>query len=130
GTARLGGGGPAQRPEHGFRGSACGGPGDDEGGRDPLRGALVGDPATAPQLRRGLPPPRLDGPPLAALAGAWPLPRPSVALVPRALGADPAGPDLRADRRDHRRFHDLAAGDTWGRAQLGLSLLVDPGFDL
>ena len=129
-VGRLGGGDPDQRPEHWLRGPASRGPGDDEGRRDPLRGALVGEPAAAPQLRRGLPPPRLDRAPLAALASARPLPGPSLALVPRAFGADAAGPDLRADRRDHRRLHDLAAGDTRRRAQLGLSLLMDPGFDL
>ena len=68
----------------------------------------------------------LDRPPLAALARPRRVPRPSVAERPAAQRPDAQGPDLRADRRDRRRRHHLAAGDAGRRAQLGLPLLVDP----
>src|SRR3954467_6335254 len=48
-------------------------------------------------------------------------PRPRAPLRPRAQG-----PDVPPDRRGRRRPHDIAAGDGRRRAQLGLSLLVDP----
>ena len=50
------------------------------------------------------------------------VPRPPVAHLPPAQRADAEGPILRADRRDGRRRHDLAAGDARRRAQLGLPL--------
>ena len=81
-------------------------------------------------LRRGLPAPGLDRAPLAALAGPRHLPRPPVAQLPAAQRADPQGPDLRPDRRDHRRGHDLAARDPRRRAQLRLPLQLDPRLDL
>ena len=130
GAGRVGRCDADQRPQHRLRGPASGCPGDDEGRRDALRGALMGQSAAATQLRRGLSPPGLDGAPLATLARTRALPGPSLALVPRALGADPARTDLRAYRRHHRGRHDLVAGDTRWRAQLGLSLLMDPRLDL
>ena len=46
--------------------------------------------------------------------------------LPAAQRADAQGPDLRADRRDGRRRHDVAARDARRRAQLGLPLHLDP----
>ena len=72
----------------------------------------------------------LDRPPLAALARPRRLPRPPVAQLPAAQRADAQGPDLRADRRAHRRRHDVAARDARRRAQLGLPLHLDPRLDV
>ena len=58
------------------------------------------------------------------------LPRPPVAHVPAAQRADAQGADLRADRRDGRRRHDVAARDARRRAQLGLPLHLDPRLDV
>ena len=68
----------------------------------------------------------VDGPSLAALARARNLPRPSMALVPRAVRADPQGPHLRTERSRRRGGHHVPARDAGRRAQLGLSLQLDP----
>src|SRR2546430_777518 len=46
------------------------------------------------------------------------------------LGADAQAIDLSADWRDCRRTHDIVARAGWWRAQLGLSLHLDPGLGL
>ena len=81
-------------------------------------------------LRRGLRAARLDRAPLAALARPRRVPRPPVARLPAAPRADAQGPDLRADRRDRRRRHHVAARDARRRAQLGLPLHLDPRLDV
>ena len=76
-------------------------------GRGALRRArLAPRPARTRALRRRQGAPADDVPLLAQLAGRRPLPGPPLAPAPAALGADPQGPDLRADRghgggRDH-----------------------------
>ena len=67
---------------------------------------------------------------LARLARRRSLPGPSVAPAPAALGADPEGPDVRADRRDGGGADDLAARDDRWRTQLGLPLLLDARRDV
>ena len=52
--------------------------------------------------------------------------RPLVPAVHRAQRARAQGAQLRADRRDHGRRHDVAARVARWRAQLGLPLHVDP----
>ena len=73
----------------------------------------------APELRRGLRAPRLDRPPLAALARPRRVPRPPVAHLPPAQRADAEGPLLRADRRDGGGGHHLAAGDAAAASATG-----------
>src|SRR4051812_38846997 len=90
----------------------------------------MGWPRGAAHPGRGVRAARVDGAPLAALAGARPLPGPSVALVPRTVRVDAQGPDLRADGRCRCGTHDIAARDAGRRAQLGLPLLVDPRLDV
>ena len=68
--------------------------------------------------------------PLAALAGARPLPGPSVARIPRTFGADPQGPHLCPERRDHRGRHDVAPRNAARRTELGLPLQLDPRLDV
>src|SRR5207237_939769 len=46
------------------------------------------------------------------------------------LGSREQGPHLHADRRDGRRAHDFASGDTGRRAQLGLPLHLDARLDV
>ena len=74
-----------------------------QGGRRPLRRAVLGRRGAADDLRGRLPAAGLDGPPLAALAGARAVPRPPLAQLPAAQRADAQGPHLRPDRRGHRR---------------------------
>src|SRR5947208_1647444 len=62
--------------------------------------------------------------PLARLARPRHVPRPPVARAPAALRAHAQRPLLRADRRDGRRRHHVAARVPRRRAQLGLPLLV------
>ena len=61
-----------------------------QGGRRPLRRAVVGRRRAAHDLRRRLPAAGVDRPPLAALAGPRQVPRPPVAQLPAAQRADPA----------------------------------------
>ena len=84
-----------------------------------------------PELaRRRLGAGRVDVRVLARLARRRALPRPPLARAPAALGADPQGADLRADRSAGRRADDVAARDSGRRAQLGLPLHLDPRRDL
>ena len=84
----------------------------------------------ARDLRGRLQAARLDGAPLAALARPRPLPRSPVARVSPAQRAHAPWPDLRAHGRPHRRAHHVPPRDPRRRAQLGLSLHVDPRFDV
>ena len=95
-----------------------------------LRADLVGRGAPPRPRRRGGPAGLRDRPGLAALARARQVPRPSLARRAAALGADPEGPDVRADRRHGRGADDVAAGIAGRRAQLGLPLHLDPRRDL
>ena len=70
-----------------------------QGGRDALLRPGLERRRGAAHDRRCLQAPRLDGAPLAALAGPRHVPRPPVALPPRALRPHAQGPDLRAERR-------------------------------
>ena len=90
---------------------------------------LVEAPA-AGDLRGGLRAPGAHGALLAGVAQARHLPRPPLAHLPAAQRADAQGPDLRADGRDDRRRHDVAAGDPGWGAQLGLPLQLDPRLDV
>ena len=109
-----------------LRGAACPRPDAGQGGRDAFRRPVVGPGRGTDDVRRGVPPPGLDGAPLAALARTRPLPGPSVACVPGAFGAHPQGPHLCPERRDHRRRHDVAPRDSARRTELGLPLQLDP----
>ena len=100
-----------------------------EGEQRVLRAVVERAPRAA-DGRRGVRPAGLDRPSLAALARPRRLPRPPVAVGPAAQRADAQGAHLRADRRDHRRRHDVAAGDARRRAQLGLPLHLDPRRDV
>ena len=113
-----------------LRGPACPRPDAGQGGRDSLRRPVVGPGRGADDVRGGVPPPGLDGAPLAALAGTRPLPGPSVACVPGAFGADPQGPHLCPERRDHRGRHDVAPRNAARRTELGLPLQLDPRLDV
>ncbi len=95
-----------------------------------LRADLVRRRAPAGPRRRCRQADLRHGPGLAPLAGAGQVPRPSLARRAAALGADAEGADVRADRRDGRGADDLAPGDARRRAQLGLSLHLDPRRDL
>jgi hypothetical protein len=55
------------------------------------------------------------------------IPRAPVEAVPRPQRADPQGAQLQAHRRDHGGGDDLATGDPWRGAQLGLPVHLDPG---
>ena len=114
----------------GLRGAARGGPHAAEGGRGPLLRAVLGRRQAAEDLQAGVQAADLDRAPLAALAGRRPHPGPPVEEPPRPQRADPQGTQLRADRRDRGRRHDLAAGDAGRRAQLRLPLQLDPGLHL
>ena len=118
------------RPQPRHRGAARHGAPSDQGGRVALLRARVERAPGADDLRGRLPPARVDRAPLAALARPRRLPRPPVARRPAAPRAHAQGPDLRADRSDRRRRHDVAARDAGRRAQLGLPLLLDPRLDL
>ena len=78
------------------------------------------------ELRGGLREARVDGPPLAALAGPRRVPRPPVAHLSPAQRAHAQGPLLRAHRSDGGRGHHLPARDARRGAQLGLPLHLDP----
>src|SRR5688572_27359106 len=84
----------------------------------------------AADLRRRIPATGVDGAPLAALARPWTVTGPPLARAPAAQRPHPEGPLVRADRRDDRRRDDVASGEPWRRAQLGLPLLVDPRLDV
>ena len=103
----------------------------DEGGRDASSARCPGA-STRRRARYDDAYARLvvDRAPLAALARPRRVPRPPVARGPAAQRADAQGPDLRADRRDRRRRHHLAARDARRRAQLGLPLHLDPRLDV
>ena len=96
-----------------------------QGGRHPLRRAVVGRRRAADDVRRRLRAAGLDRAPLAALAGARPVPRPPVAQLPAAQRADAQGPDLRPDRRGHRRRQHVAARDA--RAATATTTTATPG---
>ena len=89
---------PHHRHAAGLRGRAGQHAHPAQGGRHPLRRPVLGRRRAAHQLRRRLQAAGLDGPPLAALAGTWPVPRPPLAQLPAAQRADPEGTHLRADR--------------------------------
>ena len=91
------------------------------------RGSRCRGTATTPTLRgRGDGAARRHREVLARLAEPGDDPRPPVASVHRAQRARAQGAELRTDRRDHGRRHDVAARDARRRAQLGLPLHVDP----
>ena len=83
-----------QRHEHRLRGPARHRPHDDEGGRHPVRRAVVVRAPPAAELRRGLRAAGVDRPPLAALARPRRVPRPPVAHLPPAQRAHAEGPLL------------------------------------
>ena len=91
-----------------------------------LRADLVRRRQPAGTCRRGRPSDLRDRTGVAALARAGQVPRPSLARRAAALGPDPEGPDVRADRRHGRGADHVAAGDARRRAQLGLPLHLDP----
>ncbi len=113
------------------RGQPCAGTPHARGRRDALLRALLGEGAARAEQRRGG-----DGDArphvalLARLGRRRALPRPSLAHLPAALSARAEGAHVRADRRDGRCAHDLAAGDARRRAQLGLPLHLDARRDL
>ena len=78
----------------------------------------------AEELPRGVRAGQRDVGVLARVALARRLPRPPVAVAPRAQRADAEGPPVRADRRVRRRADDVAAARAGRPAQLGLPLLV------
>src|SRR3954447_1934757 len=89
------------------------------------------EPARAtPDVRGGVRSTRLDGAPLAALAGAGRLPGPPLARSSRAQRADVEGADVRSDGGAAGGGDDVAAGDTGWRAELGLPLQLDPRLDV
>ena len=81
----------------------------------------------ADHLRRRLQAAGVDRPPLAALAGARPVPRPPVAQLPAAQRAHPQGAHLLADGRRDGGGQHVAAGDAGRQPQLRLPLHLDPG---
>ena len=91
-----------------------------------VRRALVGRPRPAAHRRRGARPARADRGLLARVDEHGHVPGPRVPPVHRAQRARAQGAQLRADRGDHGRGHDVAARDAGRRAQLGLPLHVDP----
>ena len=84
----------------------------------------------AAERRRGRGEDRRDDALLAPLARPGADPRSRVARSAAAVRARDQGPDVHADRRDRRRAHDVAAGDSGRRAQLGLPLHVDARRDV
>ena len=121
---------PDHRHAAGVRGRAGQRADPAQGGRRPVRRAVVGRRRAAHDLRRGLQEAGLDRPPLAALAGARPVPRPPVAQLPAAQCADAQGAHLRADGRPGRGGQHVTARDTGRRPQLRLPLHLDPRRDL
>ncbi len=119
-----------ERHEHGLRGAARGGAHPHQGGRAALRGAGLERGGGAAKRRGRIQAAGLDRPPLAALARPRQLPRPPMALAPRALGPDPEGPHVCAERRARRGSDNVSPGNAWGRAQLGLPLQLDPRLDV
>ena len=105
---------PHHRHAAGLRGRPGQRPDPAQGGRRPLRRAVLGRRRAAHGLRRRLQAPGLDRPPLAALAGPRPVPRPPVAQLPAAQRAHAEGPDLRADRRARRRGQRPRCPETLG----------------
>ena len=90
-----------------------------EGERALRRARLAPRPRRARALRRRQGAPADDVPLLARLAGRRPVPGPSLAPAPPALGADAQGPDLRADRRHGRGRDHLAARDAAAASATG-----------
>src|SRR6185503_16252733 len=86
-----------------------------EGGRGPLRRAVLGRPAAAGDVRPGLPPAGLDRPSLAALAGPRQLSGPSAAAT-TSLPETPGG-----QRNYDYRFSWIrdATFALWGMYSLG-----------
>src|SRR5829696_2304604 len=80
-----------ERHEYGLRGPARDRPDPRERGRHAVRGALVVRAPGAEDLRGGVRQARLDGAPLAALAGPRQLPRPPVADATTSLPETPGG---------------------------------------
>ena len=90
----------------GFEGPRAHRPDADQGGRERASWRCPGAMRAPPRdLRRRLPAAGVDRAPLAALAGARPLPGPPVAHVPGAQRTDAEGPDVCADRRHGGRGH-------------------------
>ena len=118
------------RPQPRDRGAAADRAAPHQGGRDVLLRAVVERAPGAAHLRRGLRAARVDRAPLAALARPRRVPRPPVARRPPALGADAQGAHVRADGRDQRGRHHVAARVARRRAQLGLPLQLDPRLDV
>ena len=116
---------PDHRHAAGVRGRAGRRPHPAQGGRRPLRRAVLGRQEPPLGLRRRLPAAGLDRPPLAALAGPRPVPRPPVAQLPAAQRADAQGPHLRTDRRDRGRRDHVAARDA--RAANATTTTASPG---
>ncbi len=114
----------------GFEGGHAGCAHAAQGGRRPVRRAVVGRRRAADDVRRRLRAAGLDRPPLAALAGPRAVPRPPLAQLPPAQRADPQGPDLRPDRRGHRGRQHVAARDPGRQPQLRLPLRLDPRRDV
>ncbi len=113
-----------------LRGTAGHGPDAAQGGRDPLRRAVLVGAPRAEDLRRRLRPARLDGAPLAALARPRRVPRPSLAHLPAAQRAHPEGPVVRAHRGAGGGGDDIAPRDAGRRAELGLPLHLAAGRDV
>ena len=108
---------------------ASGRPGSPQGGRERLRGALVGR-SRATDHRGGPRAGMAHHPDLAPVAEGRHLPGSRVAKLPGAQRPDPQGPQLRAHRGDPRRRHHVASGDAGRGAQLGLPLHLDQGLRL
>ncbi len=87
------------------------GPHPDARRRDPILRPVLDRAWLAANLRGGQTPPRVDGPPLAALARPWPVPRPPLDPLPAAQRADPEGAHVRALGRARGGAHDITGGN-------------------
>ena len=115
-----------QRPQDRVRGRAGERPHAAQAGRHPVRVPVLGRCGAGADLPGGVRQAGLDRAPLAALARPRPLPRPSLARLLAAVGADAQGPDLLAHGRDRRGRVHLAARDAGRQPQLRLPLHLDP----
>src|SRR5215204_3607195 len=107
-----------------IRGPRGDGSGRAQGGRERLRGALVGR-GRCPGFTPGCGRSSVEHDPgLAPVAEGRDLPGPSLAKLPGAQRADAQGAELRADRRGPGGRHHLVAGDPGRGAQLGLPVHV------
>ena len=118
------------QPAHRAGGPPGAGAHEAERGRQRLRRVEFFEASLAPDLRRGRRQDVDDQRVLAAMDQHRQLPGSPVAVVPAAQRADAEGPDLLADRSATGGEHHVAAGNPSGRTQLGLPLLLDPGFDV